>query len=91
MKFPQSYEAATSRQEFVRLLAVATGDPTLTETPDGFVGQGWQIRLTAIAPLEIGSVRLERHRVEISFSGMSGDEQNAFMRRFTQHYQRGGG
>jgi hypothetical protein len=91
MKFPLVYEATSSRRDFVRLLARATDDPALKETPDGFAGQGWHVRLTAIAPLEIGSVRLERHRVEISFQGLSGDEQEVFMRRFTQHYQRGGG
>jgi hypothetical protein len=36
-------------------------------------------------------VRLERHCVDISFQGFSSDEQEAFMRRFAQHYQRGGG
>jgi hypothetical protein len=36
-------------------------------------------------------VHMERHRVEIEFSGLSTDEQDRFMRRFTLYYQRGGG
>ena len=48
-------------------------------------------RLSPIAPLEIGMVRLARHRVDIRFEGLSADAEEAFMRRFTLHYQRGGG
>jgi hypothetical protein len=44
-----------------------------------------------IAPLEIGMVRLERHRVEIEFDGLTTEEQGRFMQRFSLHFQRGGG
>ena len=91
MKFPLAYDATTSRADFVRLLPVATGDSNIRETADGFRGAGWSVRLTLLAPLVIGLVKLERHRVEIRFDGMSEERQDAFMRRFTHHYQRGGG
>ncbi len=91
MRFPLSYEATTSREDFVRLLPLATDDPTLRETADGFAGQGWSLSLAALAPLVIGSVRLERHRVELRFDGLCEAERDRFMQRFTHHYQRGGG
>jgi hypothetical protein len=36
-------------------------------------------------------VRLERHRVEIAFEGMTPEAEETFMQRFTLYYQRGGG
>lgn len=91
MRFPLSYEATTTREDFVRLLSRATGGEAYREIDGRFCGRDWSIRLTRIAPLEIGLVRLERHRVDIEFSGLSAEEQERFMQRFTQHYQRGGG
>lgn len=91
MKFPLSYEATITRQDFVRLLAQATGDDNFHNVDSGFRGKGWSVRLSPIPPLEIGMVKLERHRVEIGFEGWSTEDQDRFMQRFTQHYQRGGG
>lgn len=91
MKFPLAYDATTTREDFVRLLPAATGPADFREIDGGFRGQGWTIRLTSIPPLEIGRVRLERHRVEIEFDGLTEEQQDRFMRRFTLHYQRGGG
>ncbi len=91
MKFPLSFEATTSRAEFVRLLPVATGCAEIDATEDGFAGRGWRLTITPITPLAIGSVRLERHRVELQFDGLSEVEQREFMQRFSAHYQRGGG
>jgi hypothetical protein len=91
MKFPLSYDATTTRGDFVRLLPSATGEVDPIEVDGCFRGRGWSIRLTPIAPLEIGLVRLERHRVEIAFDGLTTEEQDRFMQRFTLHYQRGGG
>jgi len=91
MKFPLAYDATTSREDFVRLLPQATGEAELREIDGHFCGLGWSIRLTRIPPLEIGRVRLERHRVEIAFDGLTPDEQDRFMQRFTLSYQRGGG
>ena len=91
MRFPLTYDATTTRADFVRLLPAATGESDVREIDGEFRGQGWRIRLIPIAPLEIGLVRLERHRVEIKFQGMDQAAQDAFMNRFTMHYQRGGG
>lgn len=91
MKFPLNFDATISRADFVRLLPLATGDGSLRETADGFAGNGWRLRLTPIPPLVIGSIRLERHRVELALDGLSPAVQEVFMRRFSQHYQRGGG
>lgn len=91
MNFPLNFEATISRADFVRLLPLATGDGRLRETADGFAGNGWHLRLTPITPLTIGSIRLERHRIELMLEGLSPDQRDAFMRRFSQHYQRGGG
>ena len=91
MKFPRSYDATITRGDFVRLLADATGDSNFVETDGLFQGRGWSVRLKPIAPLAIGMVRLERHRVEIDFDGLGKDAEEAFMQRFTLHYQRGGG
>ena len=91
MKFPLVYDATTSHRDFVRLLPMATGGAAFREIDGEFRGPGWSIRLTPIPPLEIGMVRLERHRVEIGFDGLLADEQERFMQRFTLHYQRGGG
>jgi hypothetical protein len=91
MRFPLAYDATTSRQDFVRLLPLATGGEVVRELDGSFRGKGWSLRLTQIPPLEIGLVRLERHRVEIELDGLDEAAQDAFMRRFTLHYQRGGG
>lgn len=91
MRFPLVYDATTSREDFVRLLRQATGGNEFREINGRFCGKGWFLRLTPIPPLEIGLVRLERHRVEIEFDGLDEAAQDEFMQRFTRHYQRGGG
>jgi len=91
MRFPLAYDATTTRQDFIRLLPQAAGEAELREIDGRFCGRGWSIRLTRIPPLEIGLVRLERHRVEIEFDGLTVEEQDRFMQRFTLYYQRGGG
>ena len=91
MRFPLAYDATTSHADFVRLLRLATGGTEFSEVDGGFRGKGWSVRLTSIPPLEIGLVRLERHRVEIEFDGLMLEEQDRFMQRFTLYYQRGGG
>ena len=91
MRLPRQHDATITRQDFLRILPAATGEADIRESADIFFGRGWSLRLTAIAPLEIGSVRLERQRVEIEFDGLTEAEQERFMQRFTLHYQRGGG
>ena len=91
MRFPLAYDATTTRADFIRVLPQATGEGELREIDGRFCGRGWAIRLTPVAPLEIGIVRLERHRVEIEFDGLTVEEQERFMQRFSLHFQRGGG
>ena len=91
MKFPLCYEATISRAEFLRTLPTATDDDGFREVDGRFEGRGWSIRLTPIVPFGVGMVRLERHRVEIEFDGLTPEEQDRFMRRFTLYFQRGGG
>ena len=91
MKFPRRYDATITRGDFVRLLPQATGQEDFRELDGAFHGSGWCIRFTPIAPLEIGMVRLERHHVDISFVGFGVEAEEAFMRRLTLAYQRGGG
>lgn len=91
MRFPRRFEATISRADFVRLLPLATGEPDVVETADGYAGRGWSLRLTPMAPLEIGSVTLERHGVELDLDGMDAVQADAFLRRMARYYQRGGG
>lgn len=91
MKFPRAYDATITRADFVRLLADATGQADVVTDGELFRGRGWTLRLTPIAPLEIGMVRLERHRVELNFDGLTPEAEEAFMQRLTLYYQRGGG
>lgn len=91
MKLPLAYDATITRDEFFRVLPLATGDSEFREVDGEIRGRGWAIRLTPLPMLEIGLVRLERHRVEIALDGMAADERDRFLRRFALHYQRGGG
>lgn len=91
MIFPRTYDATTTREDFIRMLPQATGETGFIEIDGGFRGKGWFVRLTRIPPLEIGLVRLERHRVAIDCDGLTAEEQDRFMQRFTLYYQRGGG
>lgn len=91
MIFPLVFDATITREDFVRLLPQATGGAEFQEVDGGFRGDGWSLCLTPIPPLEIGLVRLERHRVEIEFDDLTAEYQDRFMRRFTLCYQRGGG
>jgi hypothetical protein len=91
MKFPRSYDATISRGDFIRLLPAATGETGFIEQDGLFRGRGWSLRFVPIPWLEIGMVRLERHRVELAFEGMTPEAEEAFMQRFTLYYQRGGG
>lgn len=91
MRLPRRHDATITRNDFLRILPAATGEAHIQESDGGFFGRGWSLRLTSIPPLEIGIVRLERHRVEIEFDGLTAEEQDRFMQRFTLHFQRGGG
>ena len=91
MRFSLRHEATITRADFLRILPAAAGTDDFHEADGRFLGDGWSIRLTPIAALKIGIVQMERHRVEIEFDGLTAEEQDRFMRRFTLYYQRGGG
>lgn len=90
MRLPRRFDATIERADFLRLLPVATGGG-FREQDGWLLGAGWRIRLTPLPRLVIGAVSLVRHHVELELSGMSADEEGAFMDRFTLVYQRGGG
>lgn len=85
-----------TRQAFLRLLPAATGGQTFFEQGSGFFwhregGKTWQITLEPVSPLSLGALNLERYRVEILCEGYSDMEIVAFLKRFDDHFQRGGG
>ncbi|PKO84105.1 MAG: hypothetical protein CVU17_05905 [Betaproteobacteria bacterium HGW-Betaproteobacteria-11] len=73
------------------MLPAATGEADFRDTGDLIAGRHWRLRLTPVEPLVIGSLQLHRYHVEHEFSGLSEQEIDAFMTRFGQHLQRGGG
>jgi hypothetical protein len=87
-----AYEMTLSRADFLRILPGAVGSSAVLEEDGCFRPSGldpaWTIRLTALPPLRLGLLSLERHRVELDFQG-SGAE--AFLDRFWLHFRRGGG
>jgi len=95
MKLPRIFEMSTTRAEFLRVLPMAVGHDAFVEEGDRFVhrldGRSWRIGLTPLPELRTGSMRLERHRVDISFAGYSQTEIDAFMARLELHFRRGGG
>lgn len=91
MKFPPVYIATITREDLLRLLPAATGEADFQEVGDLIVGRHWGLRLTPVEPLVIGSLHLDRYRVEHEFFGLSEQEIDAFMTRFSLYLQRGGG
>ena len=92
MNFPHSFVATVSRREFLRLLPAAVGGDNFIAEGDVIEGEsGWRMRLTALPGAEFGQAVLQRQQVAISFNGWSTGEMDAFMRRFSLYFQRGGG
>jgi hypothetical protein len=95
MKLPLRFEMTITRAEFRRLLPAAVNHESFVEEDDAFVhrnGQrGWRVSLEMMPRLEIGLIRLERHRVEFEFTGYSAGEIENFMARFEMYFRRGGG
>jgi hypothetical protein len=84
-----------SREEFFRLLPAAVGVGWAEEgvgmIRGSYRGGSWSIHLVPLEALSLGRFLLPRHRVEIAFEGFSEEEAHAFMARFHQAFQRGGG
>lgn len=91
MKSPLIYLATITREDLLRLLPAATGEADFREAGNLIAGRHWRIHLTPVDPLIIGSLRLDRYRIEHVFSGLGESEIDAFMTRFWRYFQRGGG
>jgi hypothetical protein len=86
------------RAEFLRLLPAAVGQEFELEETAGAIllthhGEpgSWRIRLTPLPPLCLGSIAMERFRVDLAFKGWPPEAEERFVERFLRGYQRGGG
>jgi hypothetical protein len=90
-----SLDMSISREDFLRLLPVAVGQAAIDEVAGRFSGnegsRSWTLQLLPLAQRRLGSVALPRHQVELHLEGYSEQEAAAFMTRFHQGFQRGGG
>ena len=95
MKLPPRFEMTITRADFRRLLPAAVDHVPYAEVDEAFVHRdgerGWRIGLASLPQLEIGLIRLERHRVDFDFDGYSPREVDEFMARFELYFRRGGG
>ncbi|MBE0614465.1 MAG: hypothetical protein IH604_12420 [Burkholderiales bacterium] len=95
MKLPLRFEMTITRADFRRLLPAAVKDVAFIEEEEAYSynegGRGWRIGFAAMPQLQIGLIRLERHRVDFTFSGYSAGEIDEFMARFERYFRRGGG
>lgn len=95
MKLPLRFDMTTTRADFRRLLPAAVNHVHYIEEDGAFVhregARGWRIDLAPLPRLEIGLVRLERHRAGFEFTGYSPGEIADFMERFEKYFRRGGG
>ena len=95
MKLPPSFEMTATRSEFLRLLPAAVNHASFMEVGEAFVHRDgprcWRIGFAALPQLQLGLMRLERHRVDFNFEGYSAAEIAEFMERFELHFRRGGG
>jgi hypothetical protein len=95
MRHHVSLDMSLSREEFFRLLPSAVGIDWMEEG-DGtilgsYLGGSWTIHLVPLMARRMGRFLLPRHSVEIVLEGISEEEAQAFMARFHQAFQRGGG
>lgn len=95
MKLPLSFEMTTTQAELRRLLPAAVNHVPFADEDGAFVHHGgarsWRITLKPLPQLVLGSVQLERYRLDFEFSGYSAEEIEDFMTRFEMYFRRGGG
>jgi hypothetical protein len=95
MKLPSCFDMTITQADFRRLLPAAVSHVRFDEKDGTFSHgdgvRGWRIDLSPLPQLQIGLIRLERHRVEFRFSGYSPKETEEFMARFELYFRRGGG
>ena len=95
MKLPLRLDMTTTRADFRRLLPAAVNHVPYVEEENAFVyrdgDSGWRIDMEPLPLLQLGLVRLERYRVDFSFSGYTDAEIEDYMARFERYFRRGGG
>jgi len=95
MKLPLRFDMTTTRADFRRLLPAAVNHVPFVEEGEAFAhnegGRGWRIGIEPLPHLRLGTIRLERHRLNFDFSGYSAGEIEDFMARFEMYFRRGGG
>jgi len=89
-----------SREAFLRQLPAAAGgapyrcrveaDGAVLLEHEGASGR-WRIRLETLPDRRLGSLSLERIRVELALEGFAPQAALAWMERFRTHFQRAGG
>ena len=88
-------EMTITREDFLRLLPAAVGGTLSHEAGDHFrggdVAKRWAIQLIPLAEHRLGRLVLPSHRIELQFDGFAQADVDAFMARFLQKFQRGGG
>ena len=87
-----TFDMTISREDFLRILPAAAGTGIVEEAElvrSADPGRPWSIRLTPLAPLVLGSLAMDRQRVELELP--EGSAAEAFLARFWLHFRRGGG
>jgi coenzyme F420-reducing hydrogenase gamma subunit len=94
----RSFTMTLGRAEFMRLLPAAVGGEFEVEETAGTTllthqgeGGNWRIRLVPLPPQHLGPIAMERLQVDLAFEGCPPEAEDAFVERFLQGYQRGGG
>jgi hypothetical protein len=92
-----SFDMTITREDFVRLLPAATNSTPVLDgdcwsAPIEAESAGrWVARFEPLPPLGFGLIRLERHRLQLSFERTDPERVRVWMERFWRYYHRGGG
>lgn len=95
MRLPLSFETSLTRADFLRLLPAAVGGEGFRDEGSVFRHEeqqrSWRISLEPLPQLEMGRVKMDRHRLTFAFEGYADAEIDRFMARFELYFRRGGG
>ena len=84
-----------SRDEFLRSLAGAVDHAAFRIDGDEIrpldPRRQWRIVIAALADLNVGMIRLPRHRVEIFLTDCGAEATRRFLERFELYFRRAGG
>lgn len=88
-------EHGFTEAEWLRMLPMATAGHPMRALPGAAevsIGPGGlRLDWTVLPPRQIALMRMPRLQVRYAFDGLTPAEQQAFMRRFDLHIQKGGG